>query len=120
MSLKFLKKKLIRLGNSSNILKFWYYYHSLLNDKKLGNIGFNFSSKKTRIQIVQDIIYKKKSRKYLEIGCFDDELFNQINCEKKIGVPSNIKIAKADKIKNNNKIGEKKNIIIKSKILLSI
>lgn len=59
MLLKFLKKKLIRLGNSSNVLKFWYYYHNLLNDKKLGNIGFNFSSKKTRIEIVREIINKK-------------------------------------------------------------
>ena len=86
MLIKFFKKKLIRLGNSSNVLKFWYYYHNFLNDKKLGNIGFDFSSKKTRIQIVQDIITKKNSTKYLEIGCFDDELFNQINCKNKIGV----------------------------------
>ena len=86
MFLKYFKKKLIRLGNSSNVLKFWYYYHKFLNDKKLGNIGFNFSSKKTRIEIIQDIISKKNFKKYLEIGCFDDELFNQINCEKKIGV----------------------------------
>ena len=86
MLFKFFKKKLIRLGNSSNVLKFWYYYHLFLHDKKLGDIGFDFSTKKTRIQIVKDIINNKDYKKYLEIGCFDDELFSQVDCEKKVGV----------------------------------
>ncbi len=86
MLFKFFKKKLIRLGNSSNVLKFWYYYHHFLYDKKLGDIGFDFSTKKTRIQIVKDIINHKDYKKYLEIGCFDDELFSQVDCEKKVGV----------------------------------
>ena len=42
--------------------------------------------KKSRKEIVQEIIRKKNYKKYLEIGCFDDELFNHINCEKKVGV----------------------------------
>ena len=83
---KFLKKKLVRLGNSSNVLKLWYCYHYFFHDKKLGNIGFDFSLKKTRIQIVQAIIEKKKYKKYLEIGCFDDELFNSVACQKKVGI----------------------------------
>ncbi len=86
MFVKYLNKKLIRLINSSSILKFFYFYHYLFHDKKMGNIGFNFSSKKSRLEIVQNIIVKKKLKKYLEIGCFDDELFNYIKCEKKIGV----------------------------------
>jgi hypothetical protein len=86
MLLKFFKKKLIRLVNSSKVLKFWYYYHYFLHDKKLGNIGFNFKSKKSRTKIVQDIINQKNYKMYLEIGCFDDELFNKVNCEKKVGV----------------------------------
>ncbi len=83
---KYINKKLIRLRNSSKILKLLYYYHYLFHDKKLGNIGFDFSSKKSRLEIIQNIIEKKKFKKYLEIGCFDDELFNFIKCEKKIGV----------------------------------
>ena len=79
-------KKLIRLKNSSKVLKFFYYYHYLFHDKKLGNIGFDFTKKKSRLDIVQNIIKKKNYKKYLEIGCFDDELFNYINCEKKVGV----------------------------------
>ena len=86
MIANFIKKKLIRLGNSSNILKLWYYYHFIFHDKKLGSIGLDFSSKKTRFQIVQSIIEKKNYQKYLEIGCFDDELFNHVNCKKKVGV----------------------------------
>ena len=83
---KLIKKKLIRFVNSSNILKLWYFYHYVFHDKKLGNIGLDFSKKKTRFQIVQNIIDKKKYKKYLEIGCFDDELFNHVNCQKKVGV----------------------------------
>tara|TARA_B100000902_G_scaffold365291_1_gene386104 strand:- start:436 stop:1149 length:714 start_codon:yes stop_codon:yes gene_type:complete len=86
MLFKFIKKKLIRLGNSSNVLKLWYLYHYIFQGKKLGNIGLDFSLKKTRFQIVQDIIDKKKYEKYLEIGCFDDELFNHIKCFEKVGV----------------------------------
>ena len=84
--INFMLKKLIRLKNSSKVLKFFYYYHYLFHDKKLGNIGFDFTKKKSRLDIVQNIIKKKNYKKYLEIGCFDDELFNYINCEKKVGV----------------------------------
>ena len=83
---KFIKKKLIRLGNSTNVLRFWYFYHYIFHDKKLGSLGLDFSSKKTRLQIIQEIITKKKYKRYLEIGCFDDELFNYVDCEKKVGV----------------------------------
>ena len=38
------------------------------------------------MDIVQNIIEKKNYKKYLEIGCFDNELFNHINCQKKVGV----------------------------------
>jgi len=86
MLIKFLNKKFIRLRNSSKILKLLYYYHYFFLDKKLGNIGFNFESKKSRLEIIQNIIEKKNFKKYLEIGCFDDEVFKNIRCEKKVGV----------------------------------
>ncbi len=86
MVVKFLNKKLIRFRNSSKVLKILYYYHYFFKDKKLGNIGFNFESKKSRLEIIQNIIKEKNFKRYLEIGCFDDELFNHINCEKKVGV----------------------------------
>ena len=83
---KFIVKKFIRLINSSKVLKIFFYYHKLFRDKNLGNIGFDFSKKKSRLTIVQDLIKRKKYEKYLEIGCFDDELFKHIDCKKKVGV----------------------------------
>ena len=83
---KFIKKKLIRLINSKKVLRLFFYYHKFFKDKKLGNIGFDFTNKKTRLSIVQEIINKKNYDNYLEIGCFDNELFNHINCKKKVGV----------------------------------
>ena len=86
MIINFIIKKLIRLKNSSRVLKLFYYYHYFLHDKKLGNIGFDFTKKKSRMDIVQSIIEKKHYKKYLEIGCFDDELFNHVKCKKKVGI----------------------------------
>ena len=86
MIVNFINKKLIRLKNSSKVLKLIFFYHYFFHDKKLGNIGFNFSKKKSRKELVQNIIIKKNYKKYLEIGCFDDELFNHIDCLKKVGV----------------------------------
>ena len=83
---KFIKKKLIRLINSKKVLRLFFYYHKFFKDKKLGNIGFDFTNKKTRLSIVQEIINKKNYENYLEIGCFDNELFNHVKCEKKVGV----------------------------------
>ena len=83
---KFIQKKWIRLMSSSNIMKINYFYHKLFGEKDLGNIGFNFTDKPSRAKVVQDIIDIKKYKSYLEIGTFKDELFNEIICEKKVGV----------------------------------
>tara|TARA_B100001093_G_scaffold345491_1_gene330177 strand:+ start:3415 stop:4131 length:717 start_codon:yes stop_codon:yes gene_type:complete len=83
---KFIQKKIIRLLNSEKILKIFFYYHKFFNNKGLKDIGFDFTLKKNRKYIIQDIIDFKKYSKYLEIGCFDDELFGAINIEHKIGV----------------------------------
>ena len=53
---KFFQKKIIRFLNSKKILKFFFYYHKYFNNKGLKDIGFDFSSKKNRLFIVQDII----------------------------------------------------------------
>ena len=83
---KFIQKKIIRLLNSEKILKIFFYYHKFFNNKGLKDIGFDFSLKKNRKYIVQDIINLKKYSKYLEIGCFDDELFSAIEIAHKTGV----------------------------------
>ena len=72
--------------NSSKILKIFYFYHRIFNNKGLQDIGFNFTNKKNRLDIVQRYYRKKKYKSYLEIGCFDDELFGHVNCEIKVGV----------------------------------
>ena len=84
--IKFLQSKFIRLLNSKKVLRLFFYYHKIFNNNGLGDIGFDFSNKKNRKFIVQDIIDKKKYKSYLEIGCFDDELFNAIKIEYKVGV----------------------------------
>ena len=84
--IKFLQSKFIRLLNSKKVRKLFFYYHKILNNNGLNDIGFDFSNKKNRKFIVQDIINKKKYKSYLEIGCFDDELFNAIKIEYKVGV----------------------------------
>ena len=106
MITSFIIKELIKLKNSQKVLKLFYYYHHLFHDKKLGNIGFDFTKKKTRLEIVQTIIEKKKYKKYLEIGCFDDEVFKNIRCEKKVGVDpvsgGNIRKTSDQFFSNNN------------------
>ena len=84
--LSFIKKKYIRLQGSRNILKLNYFIEKNLRDKKLGNIGFDFSKKPSRQFIVQEIINIKKYQSYLEIGTFHDELFAHVKCKKKVGV----------------------------------
>ncbi len=81
-----INKKFIRFLNSKNVLKINFFYHKILGEKDLGNIGFDFSKKPSRKYIVQDIIKRNKYKSYLEIGCFDNELFDHIVCEKKVGV----------------------------------
>ena len=82
----FIYKKYSRFLSSKNILRINFIFHKLFGDQKLGDIDFDFSNKPNRQFIVQDIIKRKNYKSYLEIGCFDDELFNFVNCEKKIGV----------------------------------
>jgi hypothetical protein len=84
--IKFLQSKFIRLLNSKKVLRLFFYYHKIFNNNGLGDIGFDFSNKKNRKFIVQDIIDKKKYKSYLEIGCFDDALFNSVKIEYKVGV----------------------------------
>jgi hypothetical protein len=82
----YIKKKIIRLQGSRNILRFNYLYHKIFGEKNPGDIGLNFTDKPDRLSVIQNIIEKKKFESYLEIGCFNNELFNFIKCKKKVGV----------------------------------
>ena len=81
-----LQKKIIRLKGSKNILKLNFIFHKYFGEKDIGEIGLSFSSKPDKKKIVQDTIDRKKYKSYLEIGCFNNDLFNHINCQKKVGV----------------------------------
>jgi hypothetical protein len=81
-----MQKKILRLKGSKNILKLNFFFQKYFGEKNMGEIGLNFSCKPDKKKIVQDTIDRKKYKSYLEIGCFDNELFDHINCEKKVGV----------------------------------
>ena len=59
-------------------------YHLLLSEKFSKKINFNFD-RRNRIDLIQYIIENKNYKKYLEIGCHNNEVFDKINIEK-IGV----------------------------------
>ena len=82
----YLRNKLARLKGSKNILKLNYLYYNWFGEKNIGDIGFDFSKKPNRLKILQETIDRKKYKSYLEIGCFRNELFGNIKCEKKVGV----------------------------------
>lgn len=82
----YLKSKIDRLLVSKNTMKIIYFYHYLTGGLNSKNIEVNFKEKLNRKEIVQKIIEFKKFKKYLEIGTFKNDLFNYIECEKKIGV----------------------------------
>jgi len=82
----YIKKKIKRFQGSKNVLKMNFYYHKILGEKNIGEIGLDFSQKENKQKIIQDTINRKKYLSYLEIGCFRDELFKNIECKKKVGV----------------------------------
>ena len=79
---EFCKSKINRFLSSKKILRIIFYYHKLFGEINIGNIGFDFSNRPSRLEIVSETIKKKKFSTYLEIGCFDNQLFNQINIDK--------------------------------------
>ena len=104
--LNYLKKKYYRLLSSKNILKLFNIYHQLFGEKYLGKLDLDFSKKKNRAEIIQNIINKKKFKTYLEIGTYTNEVFNKIICEKKYGVDpfsgGNIRLTSDEFFKINN------------------
>ncbi len=81
-----IQKKILRLKGSKNILKLNFFFHKYFGEKDIGEIGLNFSNKPDKKKIVQNNISIKKYKSYLEIVCFNNDLFNHINFEKKFCV----------------------------------
>ena len=84
--INYLRKKYIRLQGSRNVMKLNYIIEKYIKANKLGDIGLDFSDKPSRQFIVQEIINIKKYKSYLEIGTFHNDLFDNIKCDKKVGV----------------------------------
>ena len=82
----FFQKKILRLKGSKNVLKLNFFFYKHFGEKDIGEIGLNFLNKPDKNKIVQDTINRKNYKSYLEIGCFNNELFDYIICQKKIGV----------------------------------
>ena len=84
--IRLFKKKIQRLLISRNMMKIYYLFHCLNGGFKSKKLNISFENKKSRLEIVQNIINKKNYSSYLEIGTFKDELFGFIKCKDKIGV----------------------------------
>ena len=67
-------------------MKLFYFFHFLNGGFKSKKLNISFHNKKSRIEIVKNIIKLKQYKSYLEIGTFKDDLFSNIVCEDKIGV----------------------------------
>lgn len=83
---KIFLKKIDRLLISKKVMKLFFLYHYLKGGFKSKTINVSFENKKSRLEIVQNIIDVKRFNYYLEIGTFKDDLFKHVKCKKKIGV----------------------------------
>lgn len=81
-----INNKIQRLLVSKKVMKFFYFFHWLSGGFKSKKINVSFHNKKDRVEIVKRVLEIKNYNSYLEIGTFKDDLFKNINCEKKIGV----------------------------------
>ena len=84
--INFIKKKYFRFFESKNVLKINFIIHKYFKEKDIGTLDLDFNDKPSRVKIVQSIIDEKNYKNYLEIGCWKNDLFNEIQCENKIGV----------------------------------
>ena len=65
------------------INKIYYYLFKERFNKK---INFNFPEEINRWDLIQKLIELNNFQSYLEIGCFDNELFDVVNINHKTGV----------------------------------
>ena len=61
-----------------------YYY--IFGEKFFKKINFEWHKYPSRHNVIQDTIFRKNYKSYLEIGCFDNEVFSKIEIESKVGV----------------------------------
>ena len=81
-------------------------YHNIFGEKFYKKLDFKWDEYPNRHSIIQETIDRKNYKTYLEIGCFQDELFSKIRIEKKIGIDpvsgGTIRDTSDNFFKNNN------------------
>ena len=83
-----MNKKIYRLITSKNYLKLVKIYHSFFGENFKKDIDKQniYNDKIHRLDVIQNLIKKYNLKKYLEIGCDQNEVFSQVKIENKIGV----------------------------------
>jgi predicted O-methyltransferase YrrM len=74
------------MEKNNKFFKLIKLYHYIFGEKFYKKLDFDWSIYPERYEIIQETIYRKKYKNYLEIGCDNDQLFSKINIEKKIGI----------------------------------
>jgi len=92
-------------NNKLNFIKNKFYNY-LFGEKFSKKINFNFPKDISRLNLIQKIISKNNYKSYLEIGCDDNKIFDNIKLKKKIGVDpvsgGNFKSTSDEFFLNNN------------------
>ena len=65
-------------------LRRFYYY--IKNERFSKKFNYDWNKTQTRFDIINKLIYSKKFKSYLEIGCQSDVNFSKIKIENKVGV----------------------------------
>ena len=63
-----------------------YLFNKIFKESFNEKLNFDWSRSSKRFTVINNIISKMKYKKYLEIGCFKDETFKQIEIQDKTGV----------------------------------
>ena len=73
-----------KLNKFNKIFRKFYYRFFVENFK--GKLNYNFPKNFHRWDLIEYLIKKNNYKKYLEIGCDQNQLFSKVNIENKIGV----------------------------------
>ena len=84
--MNFLKEKIYRFLSSRKISRLIFIFYKIFGEKNHNSLGFDFTNKPSRLLVVSETIKRKNFSSYLEIGCFNNELFDYVKVSDKVGV----------------------------------
>lgn len=82
----FISRKIDRFFESKKLFQLKFLIHKFFKEKDIGSLRLDFANKPSRAQVIELVIKLRNYKSYLEIGCFKNELFDQIKCDHKVGV----------------------------------